>query len=48
MGEEQVTTMVVECRNQMRKKLSRAWDKEKLWVPYKNRTHDLSHIGRIL
>ena len=28
--------------------MSRAWDKEKIWVPDGNRTHDLPYTGRTL
>ena len=28
--------------------MTRAWDKEKIWVPDGNRTHDLSNTGRAL
>jgi len=28
--------------------MTRAWDKEKFWVPDRNRTHDLPNTGRAL
>ena len=28
--------------------MSRAWNKEKIWVPAGNRTHDLPYTGRVV